>query len=397
MATIQQLRRSARLAQRWDTDLDDIYSPGGHHVADDTDSLDDGDDNLVDDNLDDENLDDDNLDDDSPDEDDENMENVKHPSYRVNCLESNHIIFRHPQDPLPDVVATHVQHLASTTPKMPNLDPEMVAKATYDLDTLGMGCNETDISSYLNAHLFPQGAATRFPTQRLLSVAGTHMARHLLPNLPTSEAPWAVTQPRPDLLYGYPKTPTFSSAQSMTLIQGLHGQIPAYAQASPGLWFPFFTVEFKATAGTQGNLWVAANQCAGILAACIQAVNQLNTALQHVGCDRQHVSNLCYGLAIDNSLAQLYVSWGARGRGHHPVVYVQRVGSFLLSDAKDFARLYQWVMAILDWGQGGRLENIQLALDSIREEQQKAVSGAAQSQPSPEREAGLEKKRRRLK
>ncbi|KAK3350296.1 hypothetical protein B0T25DRAFT_457097 [Lasiosphaeria hispida] len=322
------------------------------------------------------------------------MEGVKHPAYRINCLESNHIIFRHPQEQLPDAVATHVGQIASTTPEMPELDPKIVTKAIYDLDMLGMGCNEIDVSSYLNIHLFPQGATTRFPTGRLLSVAGTHMARHLLPNLPAAAAPWAVTQPRPDLLYGHPKTPTFTSAQLITL-QGLHRQIPAYVQASPGLWFPFFAVEFKATAGTGGNLWVAANQCAGASAACVQAVNQLNTRLGDVGCNGD-VPDLCYSLAIDNSLAQLYVSWGAKDKGNL-VVYMQRVGSFLLSSPKHFTSLHRWVAAILEWGEGGRLRNIQLALDYIQEQQQKVVSGAAKSRSGPEREGNPERKRRRLK
>jgi len=377
VATMQQLRRSARLARRWDSDPDDICSPGAHHIGKDIDSLATYPDTTS-----------------NQDDDDDDMEGVKHPSYRINCLDSNHIVFQHPHEQLPDAVAAHVGQLASITPEMPGLAPEIVAKAIYDLDTLGMGCNEIDVSSYLNTHLFPQGATTRFPTGSLLSVAGTHMARHLLPNLPTAMAPWAVTQPRPDLLYGYPKTPTFTSAQLITL-QGLHRQIPAYAQASPGLWFPFFAVEFKAAAGTGGNLWVAANQCAGTSAACVQAVNQLNIGLGDVGCNG-HVPDLCYSLAIDNSLAQLYVSWGVKDKGNL-VVCIQRVGSFLLSSPKHFTRLHRWVTAILEWGQGGRLGNIQLALDYIRGEQQKVMSRAAKSRLRSEREGSLERKRRGLR
>ncbi len=194
--TMQQQRRSARLARRWDSDPDDIYSPGGHHVGNDTDSLATSPDTTS------------NQDDDDDNDNDDDMEGVKHPGYRINCLESNHIIFRHPQEQLPDAVATHVGQIASITPEMPELDPKIVVKVVYDLETLGMGCNEIDVRCYLNIPLFPQDATTRFPTGRLLSVAGTHMARHLLPNLPTATAPWAVTQPRPDLLYGHPKIPT---------------------------------------------------------------------------------------------------------------------------------------------------------------------------------------------
>ncbi|KAK0703390.1 hypothetical protein B0T26DRAFT_658155 [Lasiosphaeria miniovina] len=256
-----------------------------------------------------------------------------------------------------------------------------------------MGCNESNVSDYFKKHLFPQGATTKVPTGSLFSVANKHIARHLLPSLPTAMAPWAITQPQPDLLYGHPKTPpTFTEAQLIALL-GLHSQIPFYAQASPGLWFHFFTVEFKAAAGTGGSLWAAANQCAGASAACVQAINQLNIRLGYVGCNG-HVPNICYSLAIDNSLAQLYVSWGAEDKGNL-VIYIQRVGSFLLSSPKHFTCIHRWVTAILNWEQGGRLRNIQLALDFIQDEKQEVVSGVAKSRPGPEGSPGG--KRRRLK
>ncbi|KAK0710434.1 hypothetical protein B0T21DRAFT_415988 [Apiosordaria backusii] len=374
---MQQLRRSARLARRRDSDLDYICSCGGHHIGNDIDGLATYPDITS-----------------NQDDDDDDMEGVKHPLYRRNCLADNHINFRHPHEQLPDAVAAHVGQIASITAEMPELAPEIVAKAIYGLDTLGMGCGETAVRDFLNIHLLPQGNTNGFPIGRLLSIADAHVARHLLPNLPTAPASWPVTQPRPDLLYGHPVTPTFTSAQ-LTTLRGLHRQITNYAMAAsnPDLWFPFFAVEFKATAGTGGNLWVAANQCAGALAACLQAVNQLNTRLGDVGCNR-HVPNLCYGLTIDNSLAQLYVSWGVKDKGDL-VVYIQRVASFLLSSPKHFTHLHRWVKAILEWGQGERLGNILLALDYIREEQQKVVSGAAKHRLGPEREGSPERKRGR--
>ncbi|KAK5656047.1 hypothetical protein OQA88_5186 [Cercophora sp. LCS_1] len=101
---MQQLRRSARLARSWGSDPDDICSPDEHHVGNDTDSLATSPDTTS------------NQDDDNDNDNDNDMEGVKDPAYRINCLEPNHIIFRHPQEQLPDAVATHVEQIASTIP-----------------------------------------------------------------------------------------------------------------------------------------------------------------------------------------------------------------------------------------------------------------------------------------
>lgn len=81
--------------------------------------------------------------------------------------------------------------------------------------------------------------------------------------------------------------------------------------AASDVWYPFFVIDLRAVVemGTRGSLWVAENQRAGASAAHVQAVNHLNTRLVNAGCNG-HVPNICYSLAIDNSLAQLHVSWG---------------------------------------------------------------------------------------
>ncbi|KAK0703278.1 hypothetical protein B0T26DRAFT_657911, partial [Lasiosphaeria miniovina] len=105
------------------------------------------------------------------------------------------------------------------------------------------------------------------------------------------------------------------------------------------------------------SLWVTANQCAGASAACVQAINQLNTRLNTRLGDSGYVPNHCYSLAINSNLAQLHVSWRVEEDGKQ-VFYIQRVASFSLCSAKHFVRLHQWMMAILDWGRGQRLRDI---------------------------------------
>jgi len=153
-----------------------------------------------------------------------------------------------------------------------------------------------------------------------------------------------------------------NQAQQTTL-EHIHPSIPSYAQGTPEVAFPFFVVKLKAAAGMGESLWDAANQCAGGVAACLWALNQLNTALSAVGCQGR-IPNVCYSLAIDNNLGQLYVSWKAEEEDGL-TVYVQRVASYLLSDTEHFVRLYACVASILKWGATTRLQHIRVAADYI--------------------------------
>ncbi|KAK0703194.1 hypothetical protein B0T26DRAFT_680917 [Lasiosphaeria miniovina] len=74
--------------------------------------------------------------DDENDDDDGDMERVSHPDYRNHHLDQSRIMFRHPHDQLPDAVATHLDHMASIMRQMPELSPEVVVEAVYELERL---------------------------------------------------------------------------------------------------------------------------------------------------------------------------------------------------------------------------------------------------------------------
>jgi len=288
-----------------------------------------------------------NLDDDL----DLNMNDVRRRDYRANCLGPNGIYFQHPSDTLPHQVALLTDQVL--TPLRPH-PPAMLADMMHELDVLGtQGCSEASIQQCLFRCLFP----TTLPLELSTSYQGT-IARHLIPACP--DAPYALPLPRPDILYGYNTWKAFTKAQQ-TILNRIHPENWSYAQATPEVSFPFFSVEFKAAAGTGGNLWDAANQCAGGAAACLQALGQLNTALGAAGCQGL-LPSLHYSLAIDNNLGQLYASWKNDG---YLIFNSQRVASFLLSDVQHFSRLCACVAAILEWGATTRLQDICVAADYI--------------------------------
>ncbi|KAK3364046.1 hypothetical protein B0T25DRAFT_444040 [Lasiosphaeria hispida] len=277
------------------------------------------------------------------------MNNVRRSDYRDKCLEPNNIFFRLPSNPLPPIVALLTKQILTGAVMTPP-SPAMLAAMMDNLDELSTnGCTEPCVQHCLEG-LF---TITTLP-QELRVSRQSNIARHLLP----AGSP-ALPQPVPDLLYGYCKM-AFTQAQQM-MLRHIHPSILLYALATPGTTFPFFVVELKADAGTGGNLWDAANQCAGGAAACLQALDQLNTALGAAGCQGR-IPNVCYCLAIDNNLGQLYTSWKDEDG---PTMHVQRVASYLLSDTEHFARLYACVASILKWGATTRLQDIRMAADYI--------------------------------
>ncbi|KAH7175724.1 hypothetical protein EDB81DRAFT_18086 [Dactylonectria macrodidyma] len=306
--------------------------------------------------------------------------NVCNRRYRQNNLALNNIYIQHPAAPLLDVVSSHVDNTVRAKRDSPELSSDELKQAKYRLGALEDGCDEDDVVVFLNDIIFPDPKtdATYGPATGLASGSGALMSRHLVPvNL---ESMHRVSQPKPDKLYGYSWKVNQAFTQSQLLAQQmLHPRNPDYpAATSNGLRFPFFAIEFKAAGGTRGDLWVAANQCAGASSACLNAVSQLNTVLQEHW-NVQRVDNISYCIAVDNKVAELYVSWKEDSSSY----YLQRVDSFLLSRSEDLQNFRKQVRNILDWGKDARLTQIGDALDIILKENRKSSSEAAKSRPPP--------------
>ncbi|KAK3364047.1 hypothetical protein B0T25DRAFT_576459 [Lasiosphaeria hispida] len=280
---------------------------------------------------------------------DVDINDVRSGGYRANCLAPNNIFFQLPSNPLPPIVALLTKQILTGAVTPPS--PAMLAAMMDNLDKLSThGCSKLHVQYCLEG-LF---TINTLP-QELQVSCKSGITRHLLP----ASSP-ALPQLFPDLLYGYCIMMAFTQAQQTTL-QHIHPSILSYAQATAGTTFPFFVIELQAAAGTGRNLWDTANECAGSAAACLQALDQLNTALGAAGCQGR-IPNVCYCLAIDNNLGELYTSWKDENGSN---VHVQRVASYLLSDTEHFARLYACVASILKWGATTRLQDIRMAADYI--------------------------------
>lgn len=300
---------------------------------------------------------------------------VRHPSYRQNNLFANGIEILHAHTRLPDYISSHVEGTRAERDS-PGPSAEQIDGYLHGLETLAKGCTEAQVESFFEDTVFPKPFDHAYGLPAGLAGAKSSlMSSHLIPNNP--ESPFRVSQPKPDLLYGYSGDGAFSRPQLLAQ-SGLHPQNTRFAEATTqGLRFPFFAIEFKAAGGTGGDLWVATNQCAGATPACLNAVDRLNTLLQKSG-SKQSVDNLSYSVAMDNNIAQLYISWKEEDLNY----YLQRVDAFLLSSPEHFRNFRKQVRNILDWGKDKRLTQIKDALDVILEEnRRKAAENAKARRP----------------
>ncbi|KAK8119981.1 uncharacterized protein PG998_004607 [Apiospora kogelbergensis] len=128
------------------------------------------------------------------------------------------------------------------------------------------------------------------------------------------------------------------------------------------LSFPFFVVEVKAYGHTNGNLWVATNQCIGGSLTCVEAISQLNKLLESCK-GAPPVGNMAFSIAMDQLNAQFYVSW----KTEEGKYYMQEVDYVCLKRPEGYLKLRRYIHSILDWGRGPRLKEIQKALDTIYE------------------------------
>ncbi|KFH47454.1 hypothetical protein ACRE_016210 [Hapsidospora chrysogenum ATCC 11550] len=285
---------------------------------------------------------------------------VRDPAYRHDNLAHNGIYIRNALAQLPNYISGHVNELPEERDS-PGPSSDQVDTYRQGVEQLAEGCTEAEVQRFFETLVFPSWSDTSYGRLTgLRSTQSSLMSSHLVPNNPAT--PFMVSDPKPDLLYGYSSDPSdgaFTSPQFVALAS-LDPQNPTFTKATAqGLRFPFLAVEFKAAGGTHGDLWVATNQCAGASSACLNAIHQLNNCLR----DHQNVQpvdNLSYSIAMDNNTAQLYVAWMEYDTNY----YLQRVGSFLMSDPEHFRRFRKHVRNILDWGKGTRLTQIRDALDS---------------------------------
>jgi hypothetical protein len=234
-----------------------------------------------------------------------------------------------------------------------------------------MGTGESSVENYFKANIFPDPA----PSDNLKRIDKNPMVKHAVPDFGTK---LKVSNPVPDMLYGYNRLKAFTHGQRTHLNSMVGNKIIANTE---NLVLPFFVIEFKADGpGGSGSMWGATNQCLGGSASCVNIAERLNCQLRKCKSDNvQPIDNTVFSIAMNGTEARLYVSWKHDELNY----YMQKVDSFLLQDPEHHLKFRKYVWNIIDWGRDKRLKDIRDSLDNFLEEGRKRTSEVAKSRPSP--------------
>lgn len=289
-----------------------------------------------------------------------------HPSYRADTLGTNGIEIRSSRKSFPPEVRDHVFATRTGQP-FPEVSINQMDAWLDELDRLQRSATEEHLKAFITKVILPDDSdpAYGLPVTSVTG-EGAMMLPHLIPK--NADSPFYLRPPLPNMLYGYSGHRAdggFTSSQLITQTVMKRGEKRFPQATCCGLRFPFLTIETKDAGSRKGDHWVAANECAGASAACVNAVERLNSLLkEHKSTHR--VDGIVYSLAVDINVAMLYVSWQDDEK-EGGMYNLQLAGTFLLSRPDDLERLRRQMRNIMDWAREKRLRQIQDALDILAE------------------------------
>ncbi|KAF2455207.1 hypothetical protein BDY21DRAFT_289948 [Lineolata rhizophorae] len=301
---------------------------------------------------------------------------VEDSSYRDQNLAFNHVYMRERYEQFPEHVSSLVDHVRRDR-ESPGPSPDEVWQ---DMDLTALetkGLDEPEVEDYFRDRVFPkpkQGDDLRRSDRQ-------PMSRYAVPN---AGPQFKVSNPFPDMLYGYSRHHAFPNQQTQLISMGNEMNGTANSQS---LMYPFFVIEFK---GNGGDLWVATNQCLGASTSCINIAERLNDQLRKCKSSKvKPVDSTAFSIAMNGEVARLYVSWKHSDLDY----YMQKVDNFLLQKPQDYIEFRKHVKNIIDWGKDTRLKEIRESLDTLLEESRKRTSETAKSRPPPTKDSTSRSKR----
>ncbi|EXJ78912.1 hypothetical protein A1O3_08412 [Capronia epimyces CBS 606.96] len=291
---------------------------------------------------------------------------VQNPLYRIAYLADNKIFLRDREE--------YPKHIGSLVGEMgkdrdsPGPSPDDVWQ-DLSLRKLELGAAESTVERYFCTNLLPNPG----PTESLMCSYRQPMHRHAVPNTGSN---FKISTPVPDMAYGYNRETAFTGAHQTLLLTE-----SSVAANVHDLLYPFLVIEFKGDSPSgSGSLWVATNQCMGGSVSCVNVAERFNHRLGHYQSDEVQPSNTAaFSIAMSGTEARIFVSW-KHDEGKY---YVQKVDSFLLQSPEGYLKFRKFVLNIIDWGRGRRLNEIRKSLDTLMEESRKGPPKLAKARPSP--------------
>ncbi|KAF5007161.1 hypothetical protein FDECE_6514 [Fusarium decemcellulare] len=274
---------------------------------------------------------------------------VEHPRYRDTNLAENNIYLRDSRHQLPRHISTLVTSVQRDR-ESPLPSPNTVEN-NADLYAMEMEASEAEVEEFFRNNIAPR-------TGRDDQIKRSDRIPMNKATLPVANPQHKLSNPVPDMLYGYNRPQAFSNNQRTQISTTGNSAVAN----SEGLLCPFFAIEFKGD-GPSSN-------------ACVNVGEQLNEQLRR--CNREEVRQLdsaSFSIAMNGTEARLYISWK-----QEKLTHMQKISSFILQRPEEFIEFRKYVRNIVDWGRDGRLRSIQSALDTLIEEGRKVAS---KSRPAP--------------
>lgn len=286
---------------------------------------------------------------------------VEGPDYQFRNLAANNIYMRSSRDQRPDHVTDLINQMRRDRGS-PCPTPDQVWE-DKGLEKLAMGANKSVVRKYFQKTIFPDPD----PGDSLQCSDGEPMAEHAIPS---TSSILKVSIPVPDILYGYNEQEAFPQQQTQLVSMGT--EMMGNDQ-NPGIIYPFLVIEVK---GDGESMWGAMNQCLGGSASCVNIAEILNRRVRMCESDMVYpIDSSIFSIAMNGAEARLYVTWKHNEQDY----YMTTVDRFLLQDPEHYLKFRKYVLNIIDWGRGRRLEEIRKSLDDLLEESRKRNSAAAKS------------------
>ncbi|EXJ81416.1 hypothetical protein A1O3_07708 [Capronia epimyces CBS 606.96] len=313
---------------------------------------------------------------------------VADPMYRERNLVFNNIHIHGIGKTLPE----HVQRLVDDMFKerqSPEPEVEDIRNDTALNSLRGDDGSESAVTKYFKRDIFEDPQFSRRLKGLMMTEAVYPMRKEHVPSSYDPDISLPVSQPKPDILYGY-LGEAFTSRQQR---QFMTMNSTEYTANSQRLIYPFLLVELKGDGpgATAGSLWVATNQCLGGVATCINMAEKLNRYIEQLPVSTvSPVDTTVFSIAMNGIVASLLVSW-KEGDGSGEVYNTQEI-KWLLFDPEGYLLFRRFVRNVLEWGRGRRRAQIGALLDAVQEESRKKRKLDAMSQDAIKRDSKRSRK-----
>lgn len=289
---------------------------------------------------------------------------VELPNYRRDHLHDNGIRWEPYWDNVPNGTRQLAESMYAQRSSPEPSQREILA--SQDFQELRNGCNEKAVEEYVKSNVI----FDRNRHAKLQRCGDVLIHNSWVPSLPGDDR---VSQPKPDGLYGYDRNSSFGEAHKLE-IKSMRQRLESNNE---GLTLPFLVIEYKGEGpASNGNLWVAENQCFGASSACINMASHLNAMLSdmaHYPGPVKRLDETVFSIAMSNRSATLFVSW----QDSH--FFTAEVESFSVRKPKDLIEFRRIVRNIIDWGMDTRLQQVYNCLDALMEERRLCASHEAKN------------------